>query len=106
MILEISNVKTSLLLAQAEFDLSRSSVIVDALNTIKAIKKMTGFTCTKMTQSRHELDLIVDSLTLEFATKELLPRVSNITVLDTHTIRVTYHPKLVSARDLMSDPYF
>ncbi|KIW38200.1 copper-translocating P-type ATPase [Exophiala oligosperma] len=106
MIPEISNVKTSLLLAQAEFDLSRSSVIVDALNTIKAIEKMTGFTCTKMTQTGHELDLIVDGLASEFAAKELPPGVSNIAVLDTHTIRVTYHPKLVGARDLMSDPYF
>jgi len=103
---EISNVKTSLLLAQAEFDLSRSSTVVDALNAIKAIEKMTGFTCTKMTQSGHELDLIVDGLASEFAAKDLPPGVSNIAVLDTHTIRVTYHPRLVGARDLMSDPYF
>ncbi|CUS14361.1 unnamed protein product [Tuber aestivum] len=106
MIPEISNVKTSLLLAQAEFDLSRSSAAVDVLNTIKAIEKMTGFTCTKMTQSGHELDLIVDGLASEFAAKDLPPGVSNIAVLDTRTIRVTYHPKLVGARDLMSYPYF
>ncbi|KFX98620.1 hypothetical protein V490_02203, partial [Pseudogymnoascus sp. VKM F-3557] len=53
MIPEISNVKTSLLLAQVEFDLSISSATVDTLSTIKAIENMTGFTCTKMTQSGH-----------------------------------------------------
>jgi Cu2+-exporting ATPase len=49
MMAEISNIKTSLLLAQAEFDLSRTSATIDTLDTIKAIEKMTGFTCTTMT---------------------------------------------------------
>jgi heavy metal translocating P-type ATPase len=102
----ISNVKTSLLLAQAEFDLSVSSTSIDTVNTIKTIEKMTGFTCTKMTQSGHELDLTVDGLASEFTAKDLPAGVSDIAVLDTHTIRVTYQPKLVGARDLMSDPFF
>lgn len=106
MIPEISNVKTSLLLAQAEFDLRLSSAAVDTPNTIKAIEKMTGFTCTKMTQSGHALDLIIDGLASDFATKDLPSGVSDIAVLDTHTIRVTYQPNLVGARDLMSDPFF
>jgi len=90
MMAEISNIKTSLLLAQAEFDLSRTSATIDTLDTIKAIEKMTGFTCTTMTQSGHELDLIVDGLASEFAARDLPFRVSDIAVLDTHTIRVTY----------------
>ncbi|KFZ01789.1 hypothetical protein V500_00619 [Pseudogymnoascus sp. VKM F-4518 (FW-2643)] len=106
MIPEISNVKTSLLLSQAEFDLSISSATVDTLSTIKAIEKMTGFTCTKMTQSGHVLDLIVDGLASDVAVKDLPSGVSDIAVLDTHTIRITYQPKLVGARDLMSDPFF
>ncbi|OBT47419.1 hypothetical protein VE00_03240 [Pseudogymnoascus sp. WSF 3629] len=106
MIPEISNVKTSLLLAQAEFDLRLSSAAMDTPNTIKAIEKMTGFTCTKMTQSGHALDLIIDGLASDFATKDLPSGVSDIAVLDTHTIRVTYQPNLVGARDLMSDPFF
>ena len=106
MIPEISNVKTSLLLAQAEFDLSISSATVDTLSTIKAIEKMTGFTCTQMTQSGHVLDLIVDGLASDVAARDLPSGVSDIAVLDTHTIRVTYQPKLVGARDLMSDPFF
>ncbi|OBT52986.1 hypothetical protein VE04_08311 [Pseudogymnoascus sp. 24MN13] len=103
---EISNVKTSLLLAQAEFDLRLSSAAMDTPSTIKAIEKMTGFTCTKMTQSGHVLDLIVDGLASDFATKDLPSGVSDIVVLDTHHIRVTYQPNIVGARDLMSDPFF
>ncbi|MCJ1255323.1 hypothetical protein MMC24_003139 [Lignoscripta atroalba] len=103
---EISNIKTSLLLAQAEFDLGKSSATVDTLITIKAIEKATGFTCTKMTHSGHELDLIVDGNASEYAVEDLPSGVSDIAVLDHHTIRVTYQPKLVGARDLMSDPFF
>ncbi|KFY62736.1 hypothetical protein V496_04425 [Pseudogymnoascus sp. VKM F-4515 (FW-2607)] len=106
MIPEISNIKTSLLLGQAEFDLRISSATVDTLSTIKAIEKMTGFTCTKVTQSGHVLDLIVGGLASDVAVKDLPYGVSDITVLNTHTIRVTYQPKLVGARDLMSDPFF
>ena len=102
----ISNIKTSLLLAQAEFDLSRSSTSSDTVNTIKTIEKMTGFTCTKMTQSGYELDLIVDGLASDFTTKDLPAGVSDIAIIDTHIIRVTYHPKLIGARDLMSNPFF
>jgi len=83
-----------------------SSTSTDTVNTIKTIEKMTGFICTKMTQSRHELDLIVDGLASDFASKDLPSRVSDLAVLNPYTIRVTYQPKLVSARDLMSDPFF
>ncbi|KFX99073.1 hypothetical protein V490_01972 [Pseudogymnoascus sp. VKM F-3557] len=103
---EISNIKTSLLLARAEFDLSRFSPSTNVVNTIKTIEKITGFTCTKMTQSVHELDLVVDGLASNFAGKILPSGVSDIAVLNPHTIRVTYQPKLVGARDLVSDPFF
>lgn len=103
---EISNVKTSLLLAQAEFDLGSSSAVIDTFNTIKAIEKATGFTCTKMTQAGHQLDLIIDGDSSEFAAKDPPAGVCDITILGPHTIRVTYQPKLVGARDLMLDPFF
>ena len=103
---EILNIKTSLLLARAEFDLNRFSPSTNVVNTIKNIEKMTGFTCTKMTQSAHELDLVVDGLVSDFAGKKLPSGVSDIAVLNPHTIRVTYQPKLVGARDLVSDPFF
>lgn len=102
----ISNIKTSLLLAQAEFDLKGSSTSIETVKTIKIIEKMTGFTCTRMIQSGHELDLIVGGLASDFLTKDLPVGVSGIAVLGMDTIRVTYHPKLVGARDLVLDPFF
>jgi heavy metal translocating P-type ATPase len=103
---ELSNIKTSLLLAQAEFDLREPTHDINIVNTIKTIEKMTGFTCTRMTQSEHELDLIVDGSASNLINKDLPFGVSDIAVLDPRTIRITYHPKLVGARDLVSDPFF
>ncbi|KAH8773375.1 P-type ATPase-like protein [Hyaloscypha sp. PMI_1271] len=68
---------------------------------------MTGFTCTKMIQSGQELDMIVGGNVQDFAHKEDLPLgVTDLTVLNKNTIRVTYHPKIVGARELLADPFF
>lgn len=102
----ISNIKTSLVLAKAEFELS-GSTSVDSVNIIKTIEKMTGFTCTKMTEPGEELDMIVGGNVQDFAHEEDLPLgVTDRTILNKNTIRVTYHPKIVSARDLLSNPFF
>ncbi|KFY95584.1 hypothetical protein V500_02708 [Pseudogymnoascus sp. VKM F-4518 (FW-2643)] len=101
----ISNIKTSLVLAQTEFDLSGSTV--DSINIIETIEKMTGFTCTKMTQLGEGLDMIVDGNVQDFAHGEdFPPGVTDLTVLNKDTIRVTYDPKIVGARDVLSNPFF
>jgi heavy metal translocating P-type ATPase len=100
----ISNIKTSLVLAQAEFDLSGSSTV--RVNIIKIIEKMTGFTCTKMTQSGQELDMIVSGNVQDFDHEDLPLGVTDLTALNKKTIRVTYHPKIVGARELLADPFF
>lgn len=102
----ISNIKTSLLLAQAEFDLSSSSISSDSAQTIKSIEKMTGFACTKMNNSAHELDLFVCGFASDFESQDFPHGIIDIVALGAQTIRVTYQPKLVGARDLMSDPFF
>lgn len=56
----VSNIKTSLVLGRAEFDLRASSMDISVAETIKTLEKMTGFTCSKMTLSGHEFDLTVE----------------------------------------------
>ena len=99
----VSNIKTSLVLGRAEFDLRTNLSIVE---TIKALEKMTGFTCSKMTLSGHEIDLTVVDPTLFTGGKDVPFGVSDITILDLHTIRVVYAPEVVGARDLMGNPFF
>lgn len=101
----ISNVKTSLVLAQAEFDL-RGSDTGDSVDIIKTIERMTGFTCAKIIQSGQELDMIVGGNVQDFAHEDLPLGVTDLTVLNKNTIRVTYHPKIVGARELLADSFF
>lgn len=103
---EISNIKTSLVLAQAEFDLNASSS-VNSDNTTKVIERMTGFTCTKVTQLGSYLDLIVEGDVQAYVDIADLPiGVTDLNAIGKSTIRVTYHPEIVGARDLLSDPLF
>jgi hypothetical protein len=60
-----------------------------------------------MTESGEELDMIVGGDVQDFAHEEDLPLgVIDLTILNKNTIRVTYHPKIVGARDLLSNPFF
>jgi Cu2+-exporting ATPase len=102
----VSNIKTSLVLGRAEFDFCATSADISVAETIKSLEKMTGFTCSKMTLSGHELDLIVEDPTLFIGDKDLPYGISDIAVLDSRTIRITYHPEVLGARDLMGNPVF
>ncbi|THV44018.1 hypothetical protein BGAL_0764g00010 [Botrytis galanthina] len=102
----VSNIKTSLVLGRAEFDMCTSSADINVAETIKSLEKMTGFTCSKMTLSGHELDLIVEDSGVFIGDKDLPYGISGIAVHDSRTIRVTYHPEVLGARDLMSNLFF
>ena len=102
----VSNIKTSLVLAQAEFDLTASASI-DSNNITNIIERMTGFTCKKVTQLGSYLDLIVDGNSQELVTATDLPiGVTDLSIIDRAMVRVTYHPEIVGARDLLSDKFF
>ncbi|TGO18330.1 hypothetical protein BPAE_0385g00090 [Botrytis paeoniae] len=95
----VSNIKTSLVLGRAEFDICASSADINVAETIKSLEKMTGFSCSKMTLSGHELDLIVEDPTVFIGDKGLPFGISGIALHDSRTIRVIYHPEVLSARD-------
>ncbi|KAH8674805.1 P-type ATPase-like protein [Tricladium varicosporioides] len=102
----VSNIKTSLVLAQAEFDLNISATFENG-DIIKTLEKMTGFTCMRMTQSGEELDLVVSGNTQDYVDVDDLPiGVTDLTILSNNTIRITYHPKIIGARELLSQPFF
>jgi len=103
-LVELSNVKTSLLLAQAEFDL-RSSNRIDDSNIASTIEKMTGFTCTKISHAGAELILFFSKNTQDL-TDSWPSGVLDLTIISKNSVRVTYHPKLIGARELLLDPFF
>ena len=100
----ISNIKTSLLLSQAEFDL-RGSASVNGKTIAGTIEKMTGFSCAKVIESGERLDLTVDG-NIEKFTQSWPHGVSDVTVTGERTIRVFYQPHVIGARDLLANPFF
>ncbi|KAL8741882.1 MAG: hypothetical protein Q9190_005561 [Brigantiaea leucoxantha] len=99
----VSNIKTSIALAQAEFD---SNGETNSDDLIRTVEKSTGFACTKMKQSAEEMDMIVPDPQSLANEKSLPVGVEDIVVISKTTIRVSFMPKLVGARDLLSDPLF
>jgi len=100
----VSNIKTSLVLAQAEFDLC-GSIPGDSITTV--IERMTGFVCMKLVQGRSHLDVTVACDAYGLARNENRPLgVADLIALNKTTVRVIYDPKSVGARDLVSDPFF
>lgn len=96
---ELSNIKTSLLLAQAEFDLF-PSIFIHGNNIINTIEKMTGFTCKRFSHPGAELELVMENTSN--VEKDVWPvGVTNLSVLSKNRILVTYHPKTIGAREIL-----
>jgi heavy metal translocating P-type ATPase len=101
---ELSNIKTSLLLAQAEFDLVPSNSI-NRNNIANAIEKMTGFICTMTANPGAELELIVENPSN--LVDVIWPvGINNLAILSGNHVVVTYQPKVIGAREILSDQLF
>ena len=101
---ELSNIKTSLLLAQAEFDLLPSNSI-DGNKIVHVIQKMTGFSCSKISHGGVELELVMESV--PNLTDYILPvGVTNLALLSRNRLLVTYEPNIIGARELLSHEFF
>ncbi|KAK0121744.1 hypothetical protein ONS95_010030 [Cadophora gregata] len=100
----ISDVKISLLLAQAEFRL-KPSRFLNGTNISEVIEKMTGFSCTRIADSGGELDLIlpagVSSLDGPWP-----PGMTSMRSVGRETLRISYMPEIIGARTLLEDPFF
>jgi copper chaperone CopZ len=100
----VSNIKTSIILSQAEFDLCGS---VPGGSIISFIEKRTGFTCTKVVQKAIRLDMTLDGGVRDLAENEDRPfGVTDLIILNKTMIRVIYDPDTIGARDLLSNSFF
>jgi Cu2+-exporting ATPase len=66
---------------------------------------MTGFTCTKVVHVGEELELIVDGNAQDYVDHWPLT-VTDLTIINKSRIRISYCPKVIGARDLLSDAFF
>lgn len=101
----ISNIQTSLVLAQADFDLNEAAA-KDTTDITKTVERITGFVCTRTTQVGQSFDIVVCGGSHGFMHRSLPCGVLDLAVLDKDTLRVNYNPRFVGARDLLADPSF
>ncbi|KAL2107214.1 hypothetical protein VUR80DRAFT_5544 [Thermomyces stellatus] len=95
----VSNLKTSLVLARAEFDVDVSSGSV--ADVIKHLERTTEFKCGRVSNQGATIDLIVPGDPADFAIGKWPLGVTDVTAVDRKTISVVFDPKVIGARDLV-----
>jgi cation transport ATPase len=100
----ISNVKTSLLLSQAVFNLQETPNLNKG-NIANVIASRTGFSCALIGHAGEDLDLILEPNVTHLGDKWPFG-VVDITSTGKNRVRISYQPRMIGARDLLSNPFF
>ncbi|MCJ1255546.1 hypothetical protein MMC24_003362 [Lignoscripta atroalba] len=99
----VDNIQTSLVLSRAEFDIDAS--VSSASDIIRLIKRMTHFSCERVTDKGYEIDVMSMGTPNAILDQPLPPGVTNMALLDKHTVRISYDPKAIGARDLLESGF-
>ncbi|KAG9244650.1 P-type ATPase-like protein [Calycina marina] len=104
---ELTNVKTSFLLAQAEFDFMPSKSVHHE-NILSMVERKTGFKCSIWLRGGAQLDLLVEGDLSQYSDdRETRPKgVTKVLKVSKRCVQVSYLPQVVSARDLLLNPFF
>jgi len=97
----VRNLRTSLVLSQAEFDVDINAGLV--VEVIKSVETTTGFACQRLNNEGQEIDAIVDGDAKNFAERKYPDGVTQIIASDKQTVRITYDAKVVGARELLEN---
>ncbi|KAK3369685.1 copper-translocating P-type ATPase [Lasiosphaeria ovina] len=95
----VRNLKTSLVLSRAEFDLDLSTGSVAEI--IKHLERTTEFSCHRLTNQGASLDIIAPVDASTFVKQQWPDGVTDVTAVDKKTVQVTYNPKIIGARKLI-----
>ncbi|KAF1929843.1 heavy metal translocatin [Didymella exigua CBS 183.55] len=95
----VSMLRTSLILARAEFDID--STAATAVHVVKHLARTTEFKCEQISTQGSGVDLICTGSAAIVTNGRWPDGVLDIRPLDKDTIRVTYDAKVVGARDLI-----
>ncbi|RYO94976.1 hypothetical protein DL766_002019 [Monosporascus sp. MC13-8B] len=96
----IRNLKTSLILSRAEFDLDVAANSVTEV--VKHLERTTEFTCERVSDRGATIDVIPSGDCEEFLKRDYPLGVSEMTLIDEETVRVAFDAKIIGARDLVS----
>ncbi|KAF2681944.1 copper-translocating P-t [Lentithecium fluviatile CBS 122367] len=95
----VNNLKTSLILARAEFDLDLRLGSAD--DVLKHLERTTEFKCERVKNEGSSLDLICTTDATDFVKGSWPEGVTDVQLIDKKTIKVDYDAKIVGARDLI-----
>lgn len=95
----IHNLRTSLVLSQAEFDLDEKAGLVDEV--IKSVESTTGFTCQRLNNEGQEIEVVVDGDAKAFMECKYPDGVTQMAASGKQTVRIKYDPKVIGARALL-----
>lgn len=95
----IKNLKTSLVLARAEFDLDVG--VGSADDVIKHLERTTEFKCEKITSRGASIDLLSSGRPENLISQPWPAGVTDIRVVDSKTVHVEFDAEVVGARDLV-----
>ncbi|KAK3368347.1 E1-E2 ATPase-domain-containing protein [Podospora didyma] len=95
----VKNLKTSLVLSRAEFDLDLAAgSLVDVM---KQVERTTEFKCERITNRGSNIDIIADGDAANFVKQVWPDGVTDMKVVNNHTVQVSYDAKVVGARTLV-----
>jgi heavy metal translocating P-type ATPase len=95
----VTGLKTSLVLARAEFDLDAG--VSSALEVIKHLERTTEFKCERVTNQGSSLDLVCHGDPANVVNGDWPDGVTEVKTVDRKTIRVAYDAKIIGARDIV-----
>lgn len=97
----VRNLKTSLILARAEFDLDLGAGSV--AQVINHVQRTTDFICERMINQGSSIDLWPTGDPNDFVKQDWPHGVTDVKVLDKKTVNVAFDPEIVGARDLVEN---
>lgn len=95
----VNNLKTSLVLSRAEFDLDLTSGTV--AEVMKHLERTTEFKCEKIVNHGSSIDLISPYDAAEFAKRDYPLGVNDVSVVAKNIVNVAFDAKIVGVRDLI-----
>ncbi|KAL8856324.1 MAG: hypothetical protein Q9178_007088 [Gyalolechia marmorata] len=98
-VLAVTNLKSSLILSRAEFDLDVGTT--SAVEVMKHLERTTEFKCERVTNQDSSLDLICHGDPVDIVKGDWPDGVTEVKMVDGKTIRVAFDAKIVGARDLL-----
>lgn len=97
----VTNLKTSLVLSRAEFDIDLGQVTVD--HVVKHLERTTEFKCELLNTKGSSLDVIVEESASDFMGRAWPDGVIGVSFVGKDVARIAFDPDIVGARDLLQN---